>query len=133
MGMDVYGRKNEAACFSTSMWGWRPLHLLISEANQRRGLEISAELLELMRYNEGAGLKTQAECDRLADALDELLREHGETITMERGLTAVLGKIRRWLKPTRFGDASGPLHRISKDRVKEFIVFLRMCGGFYVW
>lgn len=133
MGMDVYGRKNKAAYFRASVWGWRPLHLLISEANQRHRLKISAELLKQMSFNAGAGLESQADCDRLAAALDALLTEYGDLITLDIEPTGIEGEVQQKLIEAGYEVMGGTSYRISKEHAKEFISFLRVCGGFRVW
>lgn len=131
--MDVFGRENEAAYFRASVWSWRPLHLLIQEANTRFELGIGPECLDDMACNSGAGLKTQAECNNLADALEKLLPEYpSEVIHFDTEPQGIEGEVLHKLKAAGWQtDSAG--YRIKKEHVKEFIGFLRECGGFCVW
>lgn len=132
MGMDVYGRENEEAYFRANVWSWRPLHVLICEANERFSLGIPKKTLEYMKFNQGAGLESQAECDRLAEALEVILQEHGEVISLDmepQGPEAVLLKLLR----KHFKEDPAEAYLITREHVEMFIEFLRECGGFEVW
>ena len=70
MGMDIYGSKSrnkDGEYFRANVWTWRPIHFLCDESGtvDTTGWE----------RNDGCGLKTQAECDVLADALEGMLPE----------------------------------------------------------
>lgn len=136
MGMDVYGRENGVAYFRASVWQWRPLHLLICEANKRFSLGIPKKTIRGMEFNQGDGLESQAQCDRLAQALEVILQEHGEVITLDMEPQGTEGELLKVLEPLKaegwqlLGD---DCYRISKEQAKEFISFLRVCGGFAVW
>lgn len=132
MGMDVYGRENEEAYFRANVWSWRPLHLLICEANQRFSLGIPKETLKGMEFNQGEGLESQAECDRLADALEVILQEHGEVISLDMEPQGPEAAVLRFLQRD-WKEEQGAAYITTKEHVEEFIEFLRECGGFAVW
>ena len=76
MGVDISGRKpktNEGDYFSSNWWGWRPI-LAISEAAM-----LSSKLDYDTSYwgsNDGKGLRTQKQCNRLADSLELMLNDN---------------------------------------------------------
>lgn len=132
MGMDVYGRENGVAYFRASVWQWRPLHMLICEANKRFSLRIPKKTIRGMEFNQGDGLESQAQCDRLAQALEVILQEHGEVAAIDVEPQGGGAAVLRFLK----GDSEEPhaiAYIITKEHVEEFIGFLRECGGFAVW
>jgi hypothetical protein len=134
MGMDIFGKSDGEAYFRASVWQWRPLHCLMAEANQRFKLGISEKLLSGMAFNSGVGLKTARHCERLADALDKLLSEYGENITIDMDPTGAEGAMMEMLSSAGWNLAGNqPAYSVSQEQVREFISFLRMCGGFEVW
>ncbi len=130
--MDVYGRQNAEAYFRANVWSWRPLHLLMQEANVRFKLGISQKLLVSMTFNEGAGLKRQTACDHLADALEKLLPEYADVISFDQDPQGAEGQLIRLLQKAGL-DTDRAIYQIEKEHVKEFIGFLRECDGFCVW
>jgi len=158
MGMDVIGRKpktEKGAYFRANVWSWRPIHALIGIANLRNGNRlVSRETMMLMCSNDGAGLTDQKSCNALANALERLLArpcfitEHGLEILEEDGECVIrfpkngspmmCDKGGRFWRPedvkagkVRHEDLRSP-YETSFDHMREFIVFLRGCGGFEV-
>ena len=73
------------------------------------------ELPDDWNYNDGYGYHTQAECDKLADALEGYLKDKGQ------------GKY-------QFDVGEAELYNVWPEHVEAFIRFLRKCGGeFEVW
>ena len=161
MGVDISGRKpktNEGDYFHSNWWGWRPI-LAISEAAM-----ISSKLDYDTSYwgsNDGKGLSTQKQCDKLADAIELLIsNNYNEYLTEDDDrIYIVMGS---WCEagtgqfvPSAFteslneqyeyGDilyapvvaANGKMvesaHGTSLGRLKGWVTFLRNCGGFKIW
>ena len=107
--------------FRASIWNWGPLIQFIEAAIAAHNLGFDTKL---WHYNDGAGLDNQADCDRLADAMDDLPKRVDP---------------KQWNKPgavaTDFSRLMGMTVPVSLDteRVQRFIVFLRHCGGFEIY
>jgi hypothetical protein len=151
MGVDISGRKPKTEVgdyFSSNWWGWRPI-LAISEAAM-----ISSKLDYDTSYwgsNDGKGLRTQKQCDKLADAIELLISNNwNEYLTEDDDrIYIVMGS---WCEAgtgkfigSEYGDILyGPIvaengtmvessHGTSLGRIKQWITFLRSCGGFKIW
>jgi len=161
MGVDISGRKPKTEAgdyFSSNWWGWRPI-LAISEAAM-----ISSKLDYDTSYwgsNDGKGLRTQKQCDKLADAIEllisnnynEYLTEDDDRIYIVMGswCEAGTGKFvpsdftASLNEEYEYGDILyGPIvaengtmvessYSTSLGRIKQWITFLRSCGGFEIW
>jgi len=103
-----YRSENPGIYFRANVWSWRPIHNMICNANDHHELGIPEKTLIHMGFNDGAGLDNQEDCSALANAMESLLKEEDDIITLE-----------------------GP-YEVNKDHVQEFIGFLRECGGFEV-
>ena len=110
-----YSDDNPGVYFRANVWAWRPILDMIYAADERHELGIPEQTLTHMGFNDGAGLDNQADCDALADAMEDLLKEEGDVITWDCG-------------DPDFKDA----YRVGKSHVQDFIGFLRECGGFSV-
>jgi len=161
MGVDISGRKpktEEGDYFHANWWGWRPI-LAISEAAM-----LSSKLDYDTSYwgsNDGKGLRTQKQCDKLADAIEllisnnynEYLTEDDDRIYIvmgswcEAGTGKFIGSEREHVLNQQFeyGDIlygsvvaeNGMMvessHSTSLSRLKQWVIFLRNCGGFKIW
>ena len=161
MGVDISGRKpktEEGDYFHSNWWGWRPI-VAISEAAM-----ISSKLDYDTSYwgsNDGKGLRTQKQCDKLADAIEllisnnynEYLTEDDDRIYIvmgswcEAGTGKFIGSEREHVLNQQFeyGDIlyapvvaeNGVMvessYSTSLGRLKQWITFLRSCGGFKIW
>ena len=80
-------------------------------------------------FNDGKGLRTQKQCDKLADALEAYLTDNppaGGIISVDLGLYVdEQGHL------TETGTRSA--HSTDLDHVRQFTLFLRSCGGFRIW
>ena len=117
MGMDIYGNNGED--FSVSIFNW-PAYLHAMEAS---GLDVPDD----WQYNDGAGLTSQSECDRYANALERWLGN--------AGISSVV------LSPSNIGNRvlveafrQQPVTAVSvrTERLQDWIRFLRSCGGFRI-
>lgn len=161
MGVDISGRNpktNEGDYFCSNWWGWRPI-LALSEA---------AMLNKKLKYdtsywgsNDGKGLRTQKQCDKLADALELLISnnyneyltkdddriyicmgswcEYGTGRFVPSEFTQSLNEQYEWgdilYSPVvaENGTMVESSYSTSLGRLKEWITFLRNCGGFQIW
>jgi hypothetical protein len=161
MGVDISGRKPKTEAgdyFASNWWGWRPI-VAISEAAM-----LSSKLDNDTSYwgsNDGKGLRTQKQCDKLADAIEllisnnynEYLTEDDDRIYIvmgswcEAGTGKFIGSEREHIlnQQYEYGDIlyapvvaeDGTLvessYSTSLGRIKQWIIFLRNCGGFKIW
>ena len=163
MGVDISGRKpttNEGDYFRANWWGWRPINTICELAAYDSKLKID---FSYWGSNDGKGLKTQSQCNKLADAIELLISENPEYndnlsddddriyIAMgswcEAGTGKFIGSEREdvlnqeyeygtlLFRPvvTPDGALVESSHSTSLRRIKEFVTFLRGCGGFEIW
>jgi hypothetical protein len=122
MGMDVYGKKPSSKAgeyFRANVWSWRPIHTLCELVH---GGDLPG-----WGYNDGAGFSTQAECNTLAEKLEHYLDAN------PREKIAIESEMRVTPKGRLFkGDGGESAYSTSHEHVREFIKFLRACGGFKI-
>ena len=114
MGMDVYGKNptsENGKYFRNNVWWWRPL----AEYCKQIAPEITSKI-KYLQSNDGDGLQTQEDCNILADKLQEAIDKQIAYNPPEN-------------LPLEGESYSYPF---SYDNVKEFITFLRSCGGFEI-
>lgn len=166
MGMDISGinpAKQIGKYFRANIWSWRPIAELIHYLNHLYKLDLPDNFLDKLHYNDGGGLRTQEECNKLANFLetyDEVYFSTWDSIGLNTGwyrintvdkngsinsTTAspeVTAKLEAILAPDIFikdgiieldGLQYHTSHRTSREHLKEFIEFLRYCGGFEIW
>jgi hypothetical protein len=123
MGMDVYGKNpkaEEGEYFRANVWCWRPLQSLCVKAGCSEAKKWSS--------NDGLGLNTQEECDVLANQIEEYLKTNPEvqySLPLPEGTTGVD-------EHGFFGKGTLSPYSIEVSHVREFITFLRHCGGFEI-
>ncbi len=163
MGVDISGRKPKTEVgdyFCSNWWGWRPIVVLCEIASQKYKLKID---FDCWGSNDGKGLRTQKQCDKLADALELMLSESPNyneymiddddriQIVMGAWCEAGTGKFIGSEKETELNEQydygtilfssvvtkSGMMvesaHSCSLGHIKNWITFLRGCGGFKIW
>lgn len=69
---DEFLENNPGFYFRANVWGWRPIAELCIHAIENSGLNFGDIS---WHYNDGDGLKTQEDCDLLANALEYMLEE----------------------------------------------------------
>lgn len=136
MGMDVYGKnpsEESGHYFRASIWSWGPLYEQI--------VALCADLLDdnvltAMEYNDGAGPDDQETCTRMANRFESALVAHQDGCTVPAASLQVTEKgrfvSREELARNPDLRACSP-YSISGEHVREWIGFLRHCGGFEVW
>ena len=148
-------KENPGDYFRSNWWGWRPIVMLVEFANEDNELGFD---LSNWGSNDGAGLDNQEDCNKLADALEESittqteLEDEVDTIYLNLGSwTSMEGKflgeeINEQLNEQYpygtilyggvvmdDGTIAQPSHSAPLRHVKNFISFLRECGGFEIW
>jgi hypothetical protein len=160
MGVDISGRKpinDDGDYFSSNWWAWRPIHMLSEVAIEVKNLKMNTDG---WGSNDGKGLRTQKQCDRLADALEEILKnefsneleEENDRIYycmgswVEAGTGTFYsenteqlndeypyGTILHSAVVTKDGKLVVPAHSSSLVHIQRWIKFLRNCGGFRIF
>lgn len=136
MGMDIFGRKADSPVgeyFRANIWGWYPIHALIC------GLcpdILDDETLAGMGHNDGYGPEDQDKCSEMASRFERWLEHNSEGLRLE-----VPGA--RITKDGRFVTeeevAANPNletetpYRVEDADLRDWVEFLRHCGGFQVW
>lgn len=151
--MNDWEQENPGYYFRSNWWGWRPIHAMADIAIETTDLPFSTKDWGL---NDGGGLKTQEDCDMLADAMELVLtlnkkamEEDSDRIYLCLGAWVTqdgafvkdeetlnddypLGTIMYNGVVNKDGELVFPAHSASLSLVKEFITFLRECGGFEI-
>lgn len=159
MGVDISGRNpinEEGDYFGSNWWGWRPINQLCQLAAYDSKLSID---FQYWGSNDGRGCETHEECNELADALENYLGneieakddddriylclgswcEAGTGRMIEADIQVVLneqyeyGSIHYTPIVLETGMVVESAHSTSVHRIKQFIIFLRNCGGFEIW
>lgn len=120
--MDLHGKSGNY--FRANVWSWRPIHALVEELNNDLFL-----LLDLTNWdsNDGAGLNSQEECDKLADAIEDHVKAGRKKYVLETGCSLRVDDDGRFLEPGAIGGKSP--YFTSASHILEFVKFLRECGG----
>jgi len=132
MGMDVYGKNGNY--FRANVWSWRPLMMLMEKAGGEAIL--GDDIFNGMSYNDGKGALTQEQCEKLANAIEQIKEEiEGEwydpiELDMPDFQITASGQL---AKEDHDGETHSP-YRCHIDHIEELVTFLRECGsGFEVW
>jgi hypothetical protein len=134
MGMDVYGRNPRSQAgeyFRANVWSWRPIHALICELCSDLLDEIT---IEGLAFNDGAGPEDHETCTEMAQRFEAWMEEHIEGQKMDSDLR--ITKEGRFVSEREIAEnpdmeTESP-YEVSDDHLKEWITFLRECGGFEV-
>jgi hypothetical protein len=136
MGMDVGGNNPNATVgeyFSASIWSWRPIHALICELCSDL---LDEETLIAMAYNDGAGVADQKTCTEMATRFELWMERHiqGRSLDIPGARVTEEGRFVREEELAENPDLETrtPYH-VEDEHLKEWIDFLRHCGGFEVW
>ena len=154
--MDVMGinpKMENGKTFTANVWSWRPIHYLCDYLSIKNKLNLETKNWD---YNDGAGLKTQKECNLLADALEKHLKDHPFLKNDNDLMYVCLGMwvdttTNQFVKPqgmsvqypngtilfssvvTKAGDVVQSAYAVSRGHLNSFISFLRNCGGFEIY
>ena len=135
MGMDVIGRKATSEAgkyFRANVWSWRPIHALCFELC---GDLLDEKILAGMAYNGGAGPQSAKTCRQMADRFDKWLEHNTEGHSVDLGMhvTADGRLITPEMRAADPNIKTRSAYRVTDDHLKEWVAFLRDCGGFEVW
>lgn len=135
MGMDVWGRNPSAPSgryFRANIWSWRPIHALI--------IELCPELFDeqtmaRLGINVGAGATDQATCTIMADRFDQWLEQNvnGHMIDLGLRVTTEGRFVNEQEQATDSSLETVSPYQTSDQHLREWVEFLRHCGGFEVW
>lgn len=159
---DKWEQENPGYYFRANIWSWRPIAEVILACADHYKLGLPTEFTDRIHENSGAGLKTQDECNILANFLENYVSMHFEgwdsiglntgwyyhktvggkgsviTTRVSDELAAKLSTLlhdQLFVKNGEF-ECDGFLYTVSHmcdaDHVREFISFLRECGGFEI-
>ena len=123
--------ENPGVYFRANCWSWRPLHDLIY---QLCGDLIDAKTMDSMSLNDGAGPNTHKVCTEMASRFEGWLEHNTEGHSLELGCHVISGTG----KFAKREDMDNPevktetAYYIGDEHIKEFVNFLRECGGFSV-
>ena len=157
--VDEWEDENPGVYFRSNWWGWRPICMMCEIANDKYKLKMN---MSNWGSNDGAGLRTQKQCDRLADALElmisndsgynEFMVEDSDRIQICMGAWVEAGTGKFYHESdndlneqypfgtilfssvvTKNGTMVESAHSCSLAHLKRWINFLRQCGGFKIW
>lgn len=154
--VDLWETNNPGVYFRANCWSWRPIHAICDLAINIANLPFDTEG---WGHNSGAGLKTQEECNNLANAIGVYLElnngnmhdmddiiylnlgswntTNGHFISQEAedelNETHPIGTILYNGVVTKNGTIAFASHSCSLNHINNFISFLRKCGGFEIW
>ena len=132
--LDEWHHAQPGSYFRASIWSWAPIHQLICKANEHFYSKHNEYLLDPhdlreMELNVGAGPKDQNTCDIIADYIDVWMEHHTDGAWVDSSIrvkddgTLVIGEE---------GDKFQSAYSVDDDHLKEWVEFLRNCGGFRV-
>jgi hypothetical protein len=151
--------KNLGIYFRSNLWSWNTIKTLSEMAKNKYKLKIGMRFWD--KYN-GNGIRTQKQCDRLANALELLLNndsvfkeftaDNSNVIQIVRGIWVEThtgrfyddieaeldeqykhGTILFAPVMTKKGAMVESAQSCSLGHIKRWISFLRECGGFEIW
>ena len=153
-----YKEENPGVYFSSNWWAWRPIHMLCDIVSRKYKLRINTTG---WGENSGFGLKNASKCEQLADALEKYVFEDISTELNQDDdiIYLCLGgwctndgsfhhvkqdeeKLDAQYPPgtilfqgvvTEDGTLVYPSHSSSLGHIKNWINFLRHCGGFEIY
>jgi hypothetical protein len=124
--------------FRANVWSWGAILSLSVEADLYED-ELDIDF-RTWRYNDGAGLKTQRECDLLAGAIEALLRSSFDEGDDQFADDPFFGDFVLWVDATGECQVARPAgaevasnYRASGHHTWMWVAFLRNCGGFAIY
>jgi hypothetical protein len=133
MGMDVRGRNPNIEVgkyFRANIWSWRPIHELVIELCCDL---LDEETLQGMSYNQGNGPTDGAICVEMANRFEAWMEHHAEGYCVESEDLRMLPGGRLVMGSDAEGQETTSPYMVSDEHLKQWIEFLRHCGGFEVW
>lgn len=135
MGMDVFGRNPDSEAgkyFRANVWSWRPIHALIIELCSDL---LDDKTLEELAYNDGAGPADQETCTEIATRFELWMEHHVHGLELDIPGTRIKEDgtfvTEEELTENPEMETKTP-YGVEDEHLKEWIEFLRHCGGFEV-
>jgi len=152
-----YRAENPGEYFCSNWWGWRPIHAICDVVQQKYKLRINTSR---WGENSGGGLRNPEMCNKLADCIEDYinselsqhLKEDDDIIYLNLGCWVTtdgrfVGKETEDILNEKYpfgtvlhasvvmedGLIMQTSHSTSYGRIKEWITFLRNCGGFEIY
>ena len=134
MAIEVRGRNPSSLAgeyFGANIWAWGAIHHLIIQLC--KGL-LDAETLEGIDCNEGYGPADQKTCTNMASRFELWMEHNVDGLCVELGwVSDMYGRLYKEEQVKAIpGLGMRPAHRVSDEFLKQWIEFLRHCGGFEV-
>lgn len=159
---EKFEQENPGVYFRANVWSWRPIAEIILDCNHVYKLGYSEEFMNGVHLNSGVGLLTQEECNVLANHLEMFIDEYFKDWTViglntgwyfsrvvdDRGKVTMVSikdeeeaKVSTFLGTKKYvkeGEIDMDKfvyftsHNTNVEWVREFIKFLRECGGFEI-
>jgi len=136
MGMDVIGKNPDdpvGEYFGANVWSWRPIYALIVDLCSDLFGEDS---LDLMAHNDGAGATDQKTCTEMATRFELWMEHHIDGLSIESSNLRIT-EDGRFVSEDELLDnpdlETQTPYEVEDEHLKEWIEFLRHCGGFEVW
>jgi hypothetical protein len=136
VGMDVVGRQPSSKAgeyFRANVWAWRPIHALIVELCSDL---LDEAMLRSLSFNDGAGPAEQRACTEMANRFEWWMEHHtaGHSLEFEGVRVTPEGRFVTDEELAQDPDLEtiSP-YQVADDHLKQWIEFLRHCGGFQVW
>ena len=153
--LQAWEEANPGYYFRANVWSWRPINNIIHKVNVDYNLD-----LDTIGFgsNNGNGLRTQQECDSLADAMEDYIKNNqnlndSQVIYINLGMWVAddntftikehqedklnrdypVGSILYSSIITDDGMLVRPAWGTNVEHLREFVRFLRNCGGFEIW
>ena len=136
MGMDISGRNPSSPAgeyFRANVWSWRPIHAMICEFCSDL---LDQKTLEGIGYNDGAGAADQETCTEMANRFELWMEHHVQGLSLDIPSMKVTEEGRFVTEEELEANPDLETHtpyNVQDEHLKEWIEFLRHCGGFEVW
>lgn len=130
--MDIFGKdpRNKAGeYFRADMIMWETIHAICDKAIAASGLPF---VTKDWSFNDGRGLAAQEHCDLLVVALKKYIKENPpkngifrieQKVYAQNGTNGSIGGSKATIRSP---------FEVSAKEMKEFIAFLKNCGGFEI-
>ena len=155
--LEKWEHNNPGYYFRSNWWSWRPIVMLCKNAAEQFDLQFD---FDSWMGNDGMGLDNWQECNSMADALEKAITEETSTWFVVEEEDLIYCNMNSWSKSgggfvddetteklnaaypygtimfTSVVTDDGvfhPSHGTPLWMIKEFIKFLRNCGGFSIW
>lgn len=156
--MNKWEAENPGFYFACNWWGWRPIHMICEYVNDEHNLKMN---MSKWGENDGAGLRTQKQCDMLVAALEDFIESPDSLMNEDSDMIYIclgswVDSNNRFVNEEKINELGlnhqyryteilyggvvaeddniyYPSHSCSKRIVKRFISFLKECGGFRIY